>query len=1048
MSVLPSEEDVAFGTEVLPAAIENTEIKDTDGTWTWSGWNADSGTMGTDGLNFTGYWKFTPNDTIAPSIKVSDDSASGTGGNGVHTGNEITYEIGYTNYLNVDDDVVITFELPEGTVYIPTPGDDANINGRTVTWIRPAGSGESGSVKVTVRVDPEAVKSGEKTEIPAKASVSVGGKEPLPTEEIKNPVRFRIGYEFESWDPERTLPEGLPALPGEISGKSHGDAVTAPDKIKTGTELSVPDGVWTFLGWDPGKGNIGYEDFLFTGVWKFTTVPHGDPPVRKLIREGDGSETDLFTFRMTSISNTAGVEVNPMPEGAVKGEKTVTISGAEEFEFGDFCFRKPGIYIYEIAEVPGSLDNYEYDPTVYTLIWYVEEDEDGNLTAEREIEIDGVLTEVSTPFTFEFENVKLPENSAYPMVKKTVSGGTPEADESFSFRLTGISNTADLSANPMPKGAEENHKTIKITGSGKDSFGFIEFPADGDYVYEIEEIPGNSTDYAYDPSVYTVTWHVKNGKVTETILKDGAMPEEERILFNNEYLKGSTSVHPQVINKITGSPNSRETFTFELQPLSNTAGLSENPMPKGSLDGVKKIRIVGEGERGFGSITFQKEGIYVYRILENPGKTAGWTYDGTVYTLTYTVTPKADGEGFDVELSVMKNQTPEETQKFIFTNVYHSGEEDADGGGGDALTGISVLPRTGFAPGVRTKLPETRVDYASYSQLSLEIPGLGINAEILGVPFADNTWDVSWLGDNIGWLENTAWPGYIGAGNVVLTGHSVNYTGYPGIFANLQRLGYGNTIYLNAYGEKLTYVVQDVQTVYADTPQVLSQKTDEALLTLITCRYYNEATGQYDGRVVVTAKLCEISALSESAPKAKSGNVSRMEFAGGLPKMGYSPSGSRILREKPKNIFYKPTRYTIEIPSIGLVSGLLEIPLIDGDYPVEWMEDAVGVLEGSAMPGKGQSVIVAHNHLNTREAGPFALLRLLEPGDRIFVSDRSGSIHIFEVYANEKVGAYETDTVRTIASRDPNSVTFITCEDENAENGYDNRRIVAARMLK
>jgi LPXTG-site transpeptidase (sortase) family protein len=157
-----------------------------------------------------------------------------------------------------------------------------------------------------------------------------------------------------------------------------------------------------------------------------------------------------------------------------------------------------------------------------------------------------------------------------------------------------------------------------------------------------------------------------------------------------------------------------------------------------------------------------------------------------------------------------------------------------------------------------TKLPEMRVSYSAYNQLQLSIPQLGIDTEILGVPKTNGDWDVAWLGDKAGWLQGTAWPGSVSAGNSVITGHSYNYLGRPGVFANLQQLSYGSKIYVSAFGETFVYSVEDVQTVFADTPRVLSQKTDYPKMTLITCKFYNEKTGEYDGRIIVNARLEKI----------------------------------------------------------------------------------------------------------------------------------------------------------------------------------------------
>ena len=169
------------------------------------------------------------------------------------------------------------------------------------------------------------------------------------------------------------------------------------------------------------------------------------------------------------------------------------------------------------------------------------------------------------------------------------------------------------------------------------------------------------------------------------------------------------------------------------------------------------------------------------------------------------------------------------------------------------------LPKTGFAPNVVTKLPRMSVNYQAYSQLRIRIPKLGVDAEILGVPFENGNWDVTWLGNNVGWLQNTAYPATTGAGNSVLTGHLTNNLGQPSVFSGIERLGYGDQIIITAFGETHTYIVDETMTVYHDTPQVLSQNVDLPVLTLITCKYYNEQTNSYDGRVVVKAKLAGIS---------------------------------------------------------------------------------------------------------------------------------------------------------------------------------------------
>ncbi|MBQ6520264.1 MAG: sortase [Anaerolineaceae bacterium] len=185
-----------------------------------------------------------------------------------------------------------------------------------------------------------------------------------------------------------------------------------------------------------------------------------------------------------------------------------------------------------------------------------------------------------------------------------------------------------------------------------------------------------------------------------------------------------------------------------------------------------------------------------------------------------------------------------------------------DGGDEEETSSVTKqpteLPKTGFAPNVVTKLPEMSVNYQAYSQLRIRIPKIGVDAEILGVPYENGDWDVTWLGGNVGWLQNTAYPGTTGKGNSVLTGHLTNNYGLPGVFAELEKLSYGDEIIITAFGETYTYVVDNTMTVYYDTPQILSQNTDLPVLTLITCKYFNSSTGLYEGRFVVTAKLSQV----------------------------------------------------------------------------------------------------------------------------------------------------------------------------------------------
>ena len=161
-----------------------------------------------------------------------------------------------------------------------------------------------------------------------------------------------------------------------------------------------------------------------------------------------------------------------------------------------------------------------------------------------------------------------------------------------------------------------------------------------------------------------------------------------------------------------------------------------------------------------------------------------------------------------------------------------------------------------------------------------------------------------------------------------------------------------------------------------------------------------------------------------------------------MPKTGFSAIHPLSLPEQPMSVDYTPTRLTLQLPTLDVGSEIVTVPYIDGNYPVEWLGSAVGMLEGSNMPGEGITVLTGHNHLNTTEAGPFALLRELEAGDSFMITDSRGTMQAWHVYRNAKIPA---DGFSRIAGDvKENSMILITCEDESSDGGYINRRVILA----
>jgi LPXTG-site transpeptidase (sortase) family protein len=186
----------------------------------------------------------------------------------------------------------------------------------------------------------------------------------------------------------------------------------------------------------------------------------------------------------------------------------------------------------------------------------------------------------------------------------------------------------------------------------------------------------------------------------------------------------------------------------------------------------------------------------------------------------------------------------------------------ASSASGGVINSLSVLPNTGFAQNTVTFLPQQPADRVySATNLSLEIPSLNLNLPIVGVPHSNNDWDVSWLGNNAGWLNGTAFPTW--AGNSVITGHVWNADNTPGVFLNLKDLKYGDQIKVHAFGQVYVYEVHESRTVWPDQTDIVLQHETLPYLTLLTCEDYRILWGTYLVRRMVRAVL--VKTLSASS---------------------------------------------------------------------------------------------------------------------------------------------------------------------------------------
>ncbi len=168
------------------------------------------------------------------------------------------------------------------------------------------------------------------------------------------------------------------------------------------------------------------------------------------------------------------------------------------------------------------------------------------------------------------------------------------------------------------------------------------------------------------------------------------------------------------------------------------------------------------------------------------------------------------------------------------------------------------LPATGFPMDEVTRLPLQSADkaYASYPDLRLEIPKLGLNLPIVGVPSTNSDWDVTWLGRNAGWLNGSAFPTW--NGNSVITAHVWDALNQPGPFAKLKDLKYGDQIKVYAFGKVYTYEIRETFSIAPNDQSKVFKHEERSWITLLTCEDYKELSKTYSHRRVVRAVLVSV----------------------------------------------------------------------------------------------------------------------------------------------------------------------------------------------
>jgi LPXTG-site transpeptidase (sortase) family protein len=166
-----------------------------------------------------------------------------------------------------------------------------------------------------------------------------------------------------------------------------------------------------------------------------------------------------------------------------------------------------------------------------------------------------------------------------------------------------------------------------------------------------------------------------------------------------------------------------------------------------------------------------------------------------------------------------------------------------------------------------------------------------------------------------------------------------------------------------------------------------------------------------------------------------------------LPETGFAPNEITSLPSQPERYEYTslaPLR--LIIPALLIEAEIVGVPWDGEQWPVEWLYERVGYLEGTAYPTlRGNTVLSAHAYLPSGNPGPFADLMRLRWGDEVLI-DIAGTVFVYMV--REKYLTKEYD-LSPLVHEENDWLTLISCRSYNAQTArYDWRQVLRAVLIE
>lgn len=165
-----------------------------------------------------------------------------------------------------------------------------------------------------------------------------------------------------------------------------------------------------------------------------------------------------------------------------------------------------------------------------------------------------------------------------------------------------------------------------------------------------------------------------------------------------------------------------------------------------------------------------------------------------------------------------------------------------------------------------------------------------------------------------------------------------------------------------------------------------------------------------------------------------------------LPATGFPQGVVTPLGEQPQEMQYTETVMFLDIPSLGVSTPIVGVPINETGWEITWLGSNAGYLAGTAFPTwDGNTVITGHVWDANNLPGPFANVKCLNYGDTIQIR-AWGLTYTYEVRETTTVAPWQVNSALREETYD--WVTLVTCEDyQDSAQSYASRRVIRAVLV-